>query len=70
MLPKVTKADMKGMMESIKEYLRSCCGVMRVSLAYMIREAITVQTHGNYPKYATPNDEMITLDVTPTPRQK
>ena len=31
-LSKVNKADMAGMMESIKEYLRSHHGVMRASL--------------------------------------
>ena len=32
-------------MEFVEEYLRSCCGVMRASLAYIIRKAITVQTY-------------------------
>ena len=32
-LPKVNKADMAGMMESIEEYLRSSCHVTRVPLA-------------------------------------
>ena len=32
-LTKVNKADMAGMMESIKEYFRSCHSVMRVPLA-------------------------------------
>ena len=51
---------MAGMIESIKEYLRSCGGVMRAPLACMIRKTITVQTYGEYPKYATPNEKMIT----------
>ena len=42
-LPKVNKADMKGTMESIKEYLRSHHGVMRVPLAYVIKKTITVK---------------------------
>ena len=50
---------MAGMMESIKEYLRSCCSVMRAPLAYMIRKTITLETYDNYPKYATPDDDMI-----------
>ena len=54
-LPKVKKADMAGMMESIKEYLQSCCEVIRVSLTY-IRKTMTVQTYGVYPKYVTPDN--------------
>ena len=41
-LPKVNKADIAGMMESIKEYLKSCCGVVRAPLAYIIRKTIIV----------------------------
>ena len=48
------------MMESIKKYQSYCHGVMKVPFAYKIRKAITVQTYGNYPKYATPDNEMIT----------
>ena len=33
--------------------------VMRAPLAYIIRKTIIVQIYGDYPKYATPNDEMI-----------
>ena len=58
-LPKVNKADMAGTMESIKEYLRSYCGIIRATLAYIIRKTITVQTYGDYPTYATPDDEII-----------
>ena len=50
MLPKVNKAEMTGMMESIKEYLRSHQGVMRVPIAYVIRNTIAVQIYGDYPK--------------------
>ena len=59
MLFKVNKADMAGMMKSIKEYLRSSHGVVRASLAYIIRKTITVQTYGDYPTYAAPDDKMI-----------
>ena len=59
MWPKVNKADMPRMMEAIKEYLRSCLVVMRASLAYVIWKTILVQTSGDYPKYATPDDEII-----------
>ena len=47
-------------MEAIKEYLRSHHGVMRVPLAYIIRKTIQFQTFGEYPKYVTPDYEMIT----------
>ena len=41
-LPKLNKADMAGMMEFIEEYLRSCCGVVRAPLAYIIKKTIRV----------------------------
>ena len=47
MLPKVNKADMAGMMEAIKEYIKSHHGVMRAPLAYIIRKTITVQIYGD-----------------------
>ena len=59
LLPKINKSDTAGMIESIKEYLRLHCGVIQAPLAYIIRKTITVQTHGDYPMYATPDDEMI-----------
>ena len=59
MLPKINKFDMAEMMESIEEYLRSHCGVVRESLAYIISKTIIVQTYGEYPMYATPVHEMI-----------
>ena len=37
MLTKINKSDMAGMMEFIKEYLTSHCTVIRVPLAYIIR---------------------------------
>ena len=60
MLPKINTSDMAGTMGAIKEYLRSCHGVVRATLAYIIRKTILVQTYGDYPKYMTPDDEMIT----------
>ena len=50
---------MAGTMESIEEYLRSCHGVVRAPLAYIIMKSITVQTYGEYPMYATSDNEMI-----------
>ena len=50
---------MAGMMEAIKEYLRSCHGAVRASLAYAIRKTITAQTYCDYPTNATFEDEMI-----------
>ena len=58
-LPKINKADMTGKMESIEEYLRSCHGIVRAPLAYIIRKTITVLIYGNYLKYVTLGDEMI-----------
>ena len=58
-LPKINTYDMAGMMDAIKEYLRSCCGVIRAPLAYIIRKTILVQTYGEYPKYATHDNEII-----------
>ena len=46
-------------MEAINEYFRLCHGVMRAPLAYLIMKTILVQTYGEYPKYETPDDEMI-----------
>ena len=58
-LPKINKSDMAGTIESIEEYLRSHHGVIRAPLAYIIKKTILVQTYGDYPKYATPDNEMI-----------
>ena len=55
----MNKSDMAGTMESIKKYLRSCCGVVRAPLAYVIRKTITVQTMEDYPTYVTPDNGMI-----------
>ena len=54
MLPKINKSDMAGTMESIKEYLRSLCGVIKAPLAYVIRKTITVQTMGDLPHVCYP----------------
>ena len=48
MLPKINKSNMTGMMEVIKEYLRSCQGVIRAPLVYIIRNTIIVQTYDDY----------------------
>ena len=48
MLLEINKFDMAGTMEAIKEYLRSHDGVVRVPLAYIIRETIIVKIYGNY----------------------
>ena len=60
MLCKVNKADIAGMMESMEEYLRSYCGVVRKAHEYIIRKTWIVHVYGDYPKDATPpEDEMI-----------
>ena len=59
-LPKVNKADMVGMIEANEEYIRSCHGMEKAPLAYIIRKTVVVQTYGPYPWYATPHDNMIT----------
>ena len=68
MLPKINKADMAGTMESIKEYIRLLLCVVRMPLAFVTRKTITVQTYGDYSKYETPDNKMITrmLHLTPT----
>ena len=58
-LPKINKSDMAGTIEAIKEYLRLHHQVDWAPLAYVIRKTITVQTYGDYPPYATPDDKMI-----------
>ena len=60
MLPKINKSDMASMMESIKEYLRSHCCIIKAPLAYVIRKSIIVQTYDEYFMYSTSDDEMIT----------
>ena len=57
-LPRINKCDMAGTIEFIK-YIRSCCGVIKAPLAYIIRKTITVQTYSDYPTCATPDDMMI-----------
>ena len=41
-LPKVNKTDMEGRMEAIEEYLKSCHGVARAPVAYIIWKIILV----------------------------
>ena len=60
-LPKVNKLNMAWTKEAIKEYLRSCYGVVRVPLVFIIRKTIIVKTYENYSKYATPDNEMIAM---------
>ena len=57
MLLKINKSDMAGTMEAIEELHH---GVMQAPLAHVIRKTITMQTYGNYPMYATPDNKMIT----------
>ena len=59
MLQKMNKPDMAETMGGIKEYLRSCHGVVRAPLEYIITNTITVQVYGDYPVDATPDDKMI-----------
>ena len=54
---------MAGMIESIKKHLRSHSGVVRAPLSYITKKTIIVQTHGNYPMYATPDDNIITMKL-------
>ena len=58
-LPKINKLDMAGMIEAFKENLRLHHGVVWAPLAYVIWKIITVWTYGDYPLYATSDDEMI-----------
>ena len=48
-----------GTMESIKEYLRACHGVIKAPLVYIIRNLVTVHNYVYYHMYATPDYEMI-----------
>ena len=59
MLPKVNKAKMRGTMDMIEEYLRSCHGVILAPFAYITRMTLIVQTHGDYPNHATHDDDLI-----------
>ena len=70
MLPKIYKSEMVGMVESIKEYLRTQYGVVRAPLSYIIRKTITVQTMGDYPMYATPDSKMIARMIHLPPNKK
>ena len=46
-------------MEDIEEYLKSCHGIMKAPLVYIVSKTIMVQTYGDCPKYVTPVNEMI-----------
>ena len=59
MLAKVNKAEMAGMIESIKKYLRSCCGLVGAPLAFAIMITILVKIYYDSPKYATSENETI-----------
>ena len=59
-LPKINWSDMTETMEAIEEYLRSCHGVVRAILAYIIRKPITVQIYDDYPMYTNSDHKMIT----------
>ena len=65
MLSKVDKVNIAGTMVFNKEYVRSCHGIMRVPLAYVIRKTITVPTYDDYPKYTIPDNEMMMLCLPP-----
>ena len=41
-LPRINKSYLAGMMESVKEYLRSCHDVVKAHLAHVIRKTLTV----------------------------
>ena len=58
-LSKINKPDMAGMMESIEECIRAHPSVIKAPLVYIIMKTITVQTNGDYPTYATQDDEII-----------
>ena len=59
MMLKVNKADMAGMMETIKEYFRSCNSVVRAPLAFLIRKTIIVKTYSDFSKHVTFDDKMM-----------
>ena len=60
-LQNISKANMTGMMEVMKEYLRLCSGVDRAPLAYIIIKDIVVKTYGTYLSYATPGNKMVAM---------
>ena len=45
-LLKINKSEMAGMMESIEEYPRSHCCIVKAPSAYIIRKSIIVHTYG------------------------
>ena len=46
-------------MEAIEEYLRSHQCVIRATLTYIMRMTIIVEIYGDFPSYATSDDEMM-----------
>ena len=50
---------MASMMEVINNQFRSCHGVGKVPLTYIIRKIIVIETCGTYLWYATLDDKMI-----------
>ena len=58
-LLKINKSDMVGN-DGVHQRVPQCtCGIIKAPLAYVIRKTITVQTYGDYLRYATPDNEMI-----------
>ena len=60
MLPKINKSDMEGIVEAIKECLKSNHDIEKAQLACIVRKMIIPKTNGNYLLYATSNEKMIT----------
>ena len=56
-LPRINKSDMAGTKEAIEKYPRSCHGVLRAPLAYVIRKYVLVGTYGDDHYYATSDKE-------------
>ena len=56
MLPKIHDRDNGGHQRISQRHH----GVVRVPLAYLISNILLIQTYGDYPKYATPDNEIIT----------
>ena len=44
-LPRINEYSMAGTIEAIEEYLRSCFGVTRAPLAYVIRRNVIIETY-------------------------
>ena len=70
MLPKINKSKMARTTEAMKVYVRSCQGVMRTPLAYIVRKTKIVETYGDYDKYKTTENEMIARVIHLPPDRK